>query len=149
MRNVIKNKKMKSGIGSIKLILFGTVALLLLLYIIINCYFCSDSILENKMSPDGKYKIIAYVNSCGGASSSTYTAVCVLKGWIPFIIGITDFDRGNYFFTSPRNCSVTANWKDNKTIEVIYDEKEEYVYKKEQVLKDINVIFEREKNNTN
>jgi hypothetical protein len=86
---------------------------------------CSNDILQDVPSPDGRRHAVVFVVNCGATTDFSTQVSVLTKAWTVNDRGnvfIVDSDHGKADPTSPAGgLNVTVRWLDKRTLEVRYD----------------------------
>ena len=86
---------------------------------------CSNEILQDVPSPDGRRHAVVFVVNCGATTDFSTQVSVLTKAWTVNDRGnvfVVDSDHGKADATGPAGgLNVTVRWLNNRTLEVQYD----------------------------
>ena len=124
------------NVWDIKSMRFPLSILISTLLIACNCGICSNDVLREVTSPDGKYIVSIFERNCGATT--------------PFVRVVSIRSAGNRFnpdayddwvFTIHSQSDINANWVDNSNLKIYYSGKGDKPTKREH-WKEITISYE-------
>lgn len=97
---------------------------------------CSNDIIKTRISPDGKYKAIAYIRDCGATTDFSPQVSLILKKY-----KLKENNLGN-IFVGDHSKFIDIYWKSKNTLVIVHNCEIEYIFKSEKSKFGINIEYE-------